>query len=88
MPAWEDAKFWELSEVTLVIFPSFLFRKLLNLFSCLCLTLLNLISPTFSTMPWHSLSLCVDKIDANCDLHSSFCLPMLSRILFIALTLS
>ena len=75
-------------EVTLVIFPSFLFSKLLNLFSCLCLTLVNLNPPTFSTKPWHSLSLCVDRIDANCDLHSCVCLPMLSRILFIALTLA
>ena len=29
--------------------------------------------------PWHSLSHCVNKIDANCDLHSSACLPTLSR---------
>ena len=86
LPVWEATKFWE--ELTLVIFPSFLFSKLLNLFSCPCLTLVNLISPTFSMKPWHSLSLCVDKIDANCDLHSSVCLPMFSRILFIALTLA
>ena len=89
LPAWEETKFWEeLNEVTLVIFPSFLFSKLLNLFSCLCLTLLNLILLTFSTKPWQSLSLCVDKMDANCDLHSSVCLLMLSRILFIALILA
>ena len=89
LSAWEEAKLWkELSEDTPVIFPSFLFSKLLNLFSCLCLTLVNLISPTFSMKPWHSLSLCVDKKDANCDLHSSVCLAMLSRILFIALTLA
>ena len=72
---------------TPVIFPSFLDR-LLKLFTCPCLTLLNLISPTFSTKPWHSLSLCVDKIDANFDLHNSVCLAPLSRILFIALTLA
>ena len=85
LPAWE-AKFGK--ELTLVIFPSFLFSKLLNLFSCLCLTLLNIISPTFPMKPWHSLSLCADRIDANCDLHSSVCLAMLSRILFRALTLA
>ena len=90
LPAWEATNLWEeLSCVdTPVIFPSFLFSKLLNLFSCLCLTLVNLISPTFLMKPWHSLSLCVDKIDANCDPHSSVCLPTLSRILFIALTLA
>ena len=49
LPAWEEAKLWEeLSEDTPVIFPSLLFSKLLHLFSCLCLTLENLISPTFS----------------------------------------
>ena len=87
--AWEANMPWEeLSCVDTVIFPSFLFSKLLNLFSCLCLTLVNLISPIFSVEPWHSLHLCVDKIDANCDLHSSVCLLTLSRILFIALILA
>ena len=90
LPAWEATKPWEeLGCVdTPVIFPSFLFSKLLNLFSCLCLTLVNLISSTFSMKPRHSLSLCADKIDANCDLHSSVCLPTLSRIQFIALSLA
>ena len=37
---------WKISQVT---FPSFLCNKLLNLFTCLLLTLLNLNSPTFST---------------------------------------
>ena len=88
LPVWEETKLQEeLSEDTPLIFPSFLFSKLLNLFICLCLTLGNLISPIFSTKAWHSLSLCVDKIDANCDLHSCL-LPTLSRILFIALTLA
>ena len=72
---------------TPVIFPSFL-NKLLNLFTCLCLTLWNLILPTFSTKSWNSLNLCVDKIDANFDLYNSVCLPTLSRILFMALTLA
>ena len=31
--------------------------------------------------------MCVDKIDANFDLHNSFVLAMFSRILFVALTL-
>ena len=46
----------------LVIFPSFLIVSKLNLFGCLCLTLLNLGSPTLSTKSWHSLkSLCWDN---------------------------
>ena len=63
-------------------FPSYisflLHAKLLNLFTCLFLTLLNLNSPTFSTNPWGFLKLLVDKIDANFDLHSSLCLALLS----------
>ena len=35
-------------KVSQVIFPSFLYNKLLNLFTCLFLTLFNLNSPTFS----------------------------------------
>ena len=35
LPAWE-AKLGEFRELALVIFPSFLFSKLLNLFNCLC----------------------------------------------------
>ena len=38
--------------------------------------------------PWHSLRLCVEIIDAKLDLHSSVCLPTLSRILLIALILA
>ena len=71
----------------LVIFPSFLIVSKLNLFSCLCLTLLNLISPTLSMKSWHSLSLCVEIIDASCDLHSSNCLEVLSKMKLIDLTL-
>ena len=51
LPAWEELKVVSCVD-TPVIFPSFL-NKLLNLFTCPCLTLLNLISPTFSTKPWH-----------------------------------
>ena len=67
----------------LVIFPSFLLAKFWNFLVCLCLTLLNLISPTLSIKPWHSLSLSVEIIDTNFDLHSSVCLLMLSRILLM-----
>ena len=70
-----------------VIFPSFL-AKLLNLFTCLFLTLLNLILPTFSMRPWHCLNMGVDKIDANFDLHNSVCLALLSSILLTDLILA
>ena len=86
-----EAKLLELVRfvaLALVIFPSFLFINMLYLFNCLCLTLINLISPTLSTKPWHSLSLCAEIIDASCDLHSSVCLETLSRILLIAFTLA
>ena len=59
-------------EVSQVIFPSFLHTKLLNLFTCLFLTLLNLNSSTFSTKIWQFLKLVVGKIETNFDLHSSF----------------
>ena len=92
LPACE-AKLAELVGVialALVIFPSllFLFSRMLYLFNCLCLTLVNLISPTLSMKPWHSLSLYAEIIDASCDLHSSVCLGTLSRILLIAFTLA
>ena len=61
-------------------YVSFLIVSKLNLFNCLCLTLLNLVSPTLSTKSWHSLSLCAEIIDASCDLHSSNCLEVLSRM--------
>ena len=87
LPACE-AKLEELVGVialALVIFPSllFLFSRMLYLFNCLCLTLENLISPTLSMKPWHSLRVCAEIIDASCHLHSSVCLAMLSRILFM-----
>ena len=72
-------------EVSQVIFPSFLHTKLLNLFTYLFLSLLNLNSPTFSTKTWHFLKLVVDKIDANFDLHSSLCLVLFSKILLMDL---
>ena len=73
-------KLFMLVLLDLVIFPSFLIVSKLNLFSCLSLTLLNLDSPTLSMKSWHSLSLCVEIIDASCDLHSSNCLEVLSRM--------
>ena len=84
--AWEVALVaWEASTV---IFPSFLHTKLLNLFTCLLFTLLNLSSLTFSVNPWHFLNLEVDQIDANFDLHSSLCLALLSRLLLMDLILA
>ena len=65
-----------------VIFPSFLLTKFWNFLICLSLTLLNLISPTLSTKPWHSLSLSVEMIDTSWDLHSSVCLATLFRVLY------
>ena len=60
----------------------------LNLFSCLCFTLLNLISLTLTTKSWHSLSLCVEIIVASFDLHSSNCLEVLSKMKLIVLILA
>ena len=71
----------------LFIFPSFLIVSKLNLFNCLCFTLLNLVSPTLSTKSCHSLSLCVEIIATSCDLHSSNCLEVLSKVKLINLTL-
>ena len=88
LPAWEAKLEGLVVALALVIFPSFLFSRMLYLFNCLCLTLVNLISPTLSTKPWHSLSLCAEIIDPSCDLHSSVCLVMLSRILWIAFILA
>ena len=71
-----------------VIFPSFLFTKFWNFLICLFLTLLNLVSPTLSMKPWHSLSLSVEMIDASWDLHCSSCMAMLVRMLFMLLILA
>ena len=58
--AWQEAlvagKTWELCQVILpspVIIPSFLFSRLLNFLTCLSLTLVNLVSLTFSINSWH-----------------------------------
>ena len=74
--------------LALVIFPSFLLIRILNLFNCLCLTLVNLISLTLLMKPWHSLSLSAEIIDASWVLHSSVCLVTWSKVLLIALTLA
>ena len=76
---------WEASQV---MFPSFLHNKLLNLFTFLLFTLLNLSSHTFSTKTWHFQKLEIDKIDASFDLHSSLCLALLSQILLMDLILA
>ena len=72
--------------LALVIFPSFLLIRILNLFNCLCLTLVNLISLTLLMKPWHSLSLSAEIIDASWVLHSSVCLGTWSKVLLIALS--
>ena len=55
---------------------------LLNLFTCLLFTLLNLSSCTFSTK-----ILAFPKVRICFDLHSSLCLGMLARILLMDLIL-
>ena len=71
--------------LALVIFPSFLLIRILNLFNCLCLTLLNLISLTLLMKPWHSVSLSAEIIEASWVLQSSVCLATWSKVLLIAL---
>ena len=71
-----------------VIFPSFLFTKFWNFLICLSLTLLNLVSLTLSTKPWHSLSLSVEMIEASWVLHCSICWATLLRMLLILLILA
>ena len=74
--------------LALVIFPSFLLIRILNLFNCLCLNLVNLISLTLLMKPWPSLSLSAEIIDASWVLHSSVCLVTWSKVFLIALTLA
>ena len=74
--------------LALVIFPSFLLIRILNLFNCLCLTLVNLISLTLSMKPWHSLSLSAEIIDASWVPHFPVSLATLSTVLLIAFTLA
>ena len=62
---WETKLLDQIVAIALVIFPCFLLIRLLNLFSCLCLTLVNLISLTLSMKPWHSLSFSAEIIKAN-----------------------
>ena len=93
-PAWLLVIVWEtklldqIVAIALVIFPCFLLIRLLNLFSCLCLTLVNLISLTLSMKPWHSLSFSAEMIEANWVLQSSVCLATWSKMLLMALTLA
>ena len=74
--------------LAMVIFPSFLVTKWLNLFICLCLTLINLISLTLFMKSWHSPNLSAEMIEASLALHSSICLPTWSKMLLMALTLA
>ena len=74
--------------LALVIFPSFLLISILNLFNCLCLTIVNLTSLTLLMKSWHSLNISAEIIDANWVLLSSICLVTWSNMLFIALTLA
>ena len=74
--------------LALVIFPSFLVTKVLNLFNCLSLTLLNLISLTLFMKSWHSLNLSAEIIEVNLALHSSVCFMTWSKMLLMALTLA
>ena len=74
--------------LAMVIFPSFLVTKWLNLFICLCLTLINLISLTLFMKSWHSPNLSAKMIEASLALHSSICLLTLSKMLLMALTLA
>ena len=74
--------------LAMVIFPSFLVTKWLNLFICLCLTLINLILLTLFMRSWHSSNLSAEMIAASLALHSSICLPTWSKMLLMALTLA
>ena len=85
---WEARLLDQVVALALVIFPCFLLIRLLNLFNCLCLTLVNLISLTLSMKPWQSLSLSADIIEANWVLQSSVCLVTWSKMMLMALTLA
>ena len=74
--------------LALVIFPSFLVTKILNLFTCLCLTLLNLTSLTLFMKSWNSLKCWADIIEASWSLQSSVCLATWSKMLLMTLTLA
>ena len=78
----------QLTALAMVIFPSFLVIRWLNLFNCLCLTLMNLISLTLFMKPWHSASLSAEMIEASLDPHSSVCIATWSKMLLMALTLA
>ena len=85
---WETKLLDQIVALALVIFPYFLLIKLLNLFNCLCLTLMNLVSLTLSMKPWHSVSLTAEIIEVNWVLQSSVCFLTWSKMLLMALTLA
>ena len=79
LPAWEELNLW---------IPQLYYLPFL---ACYWTYLTVFVWPywnLFSMKPWHSVNLCVDKIDAIFDLHNFVCLLTLSSILFIALTLA
>ena len=68
---------------------SFLFvYQVLEFFNLPEFDFVNLVSPTLSTKPWHSLSLSVEMIDASWDLHCSNCWATLLRMLLILLIIA
>ena len=88
LTVWETKLLDQIVALALVIFPCFLLTRLLNLYNCLCLTLVKLNSLTLFMKPWHSLSLSAEIIEANWVLQSSVCLVTWSKMLLIALTLA
>ena len=85
---WETKLLDQMVALALVIFPCFLLIRLLILFSCLCFTLINLVSLTLSMKSWHSVSLTPEIIEANWVLQSSVCFATWSKMLLMFLTLA
>ena len=89
LTAWETELGWvQFTALAMVIFPSFLVIRWLNLFNCLCLTLMNLISLTLFMKPWNSASLSAEMIEASLVQHSSLCPATWPNMLLMALTLA
>ena len=88
LPAWEPRLLDQIVALALVIFPCFLLIRILNLFNCLCLTLINLVSLTLFMKSWHSPNLSAEIIEASWVLQCSVCLVTWSKMLLMALTLA
>ena len=71
---WEPRLLDQIVALALVIFPCFLLIRILNLFNCLCLTLINLVSLTLLMKSWHSPNLSAEIIEASWVLQCSVCL--------------